>query len=262
VPHDPPVVVITGAGSGIGRELALVAGRQDTRLVLVGRRQSTLDATAALLPGHPIDIFQLDVTDSLGRERLAAFLDAKYGRVDVLMNNAGRILVGPVGDLETADVSAMLETNLAGPILLTTNLLPLLRQSDRGHIVNIGSMLGDIAMPMFAAYGASKFGLRGWSDGLRRELRHEGIKVTYAAPRATRTSAASAFEHLIEPFGMRLDTPEMVARRVWRDVRKGHATSYPFGIERLACGLQAVIPGMLDRVLSGQFRKIRSETRS
>jgi NADP-dependent 3-hydroxy acid dehydrogenase YdfG len=73
--------------------LALVAGRQDTRFVLVGRGQSTLDATAALLPGHPIDIFQLDVTDSLGRERLAAFLDAKYGRVDVLMNNAGRILV-------------------------------------------------------------------------------------------------------------------------------------------------------------------------
>lgn len=255
VPHDQPVIVITGAGSGIGRELALMAGQRGARLVLIGRRHSALEVTAAQLSGHQVDTFQLDVTDPSGCARLAEFLEPKYGRVDVLVNNAGRILVGPVGDIEPTDVSAMIKTNVLGPILLTTRLLPLLRRSDQGHIVNVGSMLGDIAMPMFAAYAASKFGLRGWSDGLRRELRHEGIKVTYAAPRATQTSAASAFEHLIEPFGMKVDAPEAVALRIWRDVQKGRATSYPFGVERFARSLQAFVPGVIDRVLSGQFKK-------
>ena len=250
--------LVLGASRGIGRGIADTLAAEGARVIVASRDGDACDAAAAAMrEAHGAEVLgtSCDMSDIDAVDRVASFAEDAFGGIDVLVNNAGRILVGPVGDIEPTDVSAMLETNVLGPILLTTRLLPLLRRSDQGHIVNVGSMLGDIAMPMFAAYAASKFGLRGWSDGLRRELRHEGIKVTYAAPRATQTSAASAFEHLIEPFGMKVDVPEAVALRIWRDVQKGRATSYPFGVERFARSLQAFVPGVIDRVLSGQFKK-------
>ncbi len=259
MPREDLIVVVTGAGSGIGRALAQEAARAGAFVLLAGRQEAPLMETLAALPDGAGAVVPLDVSDAEACRAAARRIGAQYGRVDILINNAGRIVVGDVEHALPEDVREMFETNLLGPVLVTTAFLSLLRTSSSPRIVNVGSMLGDIAMPMFAAYSASKFGLRGWSDGLRRELREEGIRVVHAAPRATRTGAASAFEDLIEPFKMQVDTPEKTAARIWRDVAKGRRASYPAGVERVARAIQSVAPWIVDHVLVSQARNVRSK---
>lgn len=138
----------------------------------------------------------------------------------MLINNAGTMTVGHMADRRDADVERMITTNLAAPILLTRDLLPALRLA-RGRVVNIGLVFGDIAYPFFAAYSATKFGLRGFSDALRRELAGQGVGVTYIAPRATRTPAEGAFAALVRPMQMALDAPDVVARQAWNAIDRG-----------------------------------------
>jgi len=145
-------------------------------------------------------------------------------------------------------------TNLFAPAALTRDCLPLLRRS-RGRVVNIGSMFGDIGYPLFSLYSATKFGLRGLSDALRRELAPDGIGVTYVAPRATRTESVPEFSRLIEPFGMKLDAPELVARQTWDAVVRGARSVYPRGMERLFVLLQRLAPGVIDAGLARQLSR-------
>ena len=255
---DTRIVLITGAGSGIGRALALRAAADGAFLVLVGRRADKLDETARLAgTGAGTAVFPMDVTSEDDCRRLTLEIEHRFGRLDVLVNNAGVVAVGPVEALTADGVDRLLRTNLGGPINLTRHLLPLLNEGRRGQIVNVGSMLGDIGLPLFAAYSATKFGLRGWSDALRRELRPQGIRVSYAAPRATRTDAATAFDHLIEPFAMKVDAPAAVAGRIWRLVRRGRGNLYPVGMESVARVLQAVAPRLVDLGIASQLRRVR-----
>jgi len=128
----------------------------------------------------------------------------------------------------------------------------MLRRSKHPRIVNVGSMFGDIAFPLFAVYSATKFGLRGLSDALRRELKAEKIGVTYAAPRAVRTPASNEFSALIEPFSMKLDAPEKVAHRIWRGALRGKRTIYPWP-ERLFIYAQQFLPRAVDGGLEKQL---------
>ena len=109
----------------------------------------------------------------------------------------------------------------------------LLRFAAPSRIVNIGSIFGDIAYPLFAPYSASKFALRGLSMAMRRELKPYGIGVTYAAPRATKTDPTKDFEELVKPLKMHMDDPAVVAAQIWRAVSKDLDTAYAKGAERL-----------------------------
>ncbi|MBX9634937.1 MAG: SDR family NAD(P)-dependent oxidoreductase, partial [Magnetospirillum sp.] len=123
------------------------------------------------------------------------------------------------------------------------------------RVVNVGSMFGDIAFPFFAAYSASKFGLRGWSEGLRRELADQGIGVTYCAPRGTRTPAADGFAQYVRAFTMRLDPPETVARRIVDGIAADARDVYPKGPERFFLLIQRLFPSRVDAALRDQTRK-------
>jgi short-subunit dehydrogenase len=195
--------VITGAGSGIGRALAIDASRRGMTVALVGRRPETLQETRSQL-GHCADcvIIAADVTLPEGRRLIRDELAGAWGRLNVLVNNAGVVAAGPLSSLRDTDLDRLLATNLSAPIALTRDLLPLLRASSPARIVNIGSLVGDIGLPLFAAYSASKFGLHGLSNALRRELKGLGIGVTYAAPRGAQTDAAKAVAHFTESLGM------------------------------------------------------------
>ncbi|MEC9311299.1 MAG: SDR family NAD(P)-dependent oxidoreductase, partial [Pseudomonadota bacterium] len=133
------------------------------------------------------------------------------------------------------------------------DLLPALR-AGQGRVANIGSVFGDIAYPYFAAYSATKFGLRGFSDALRRELSGSGVGVTYIAPRAARTAAESEFGALIEPLDMTLDSAERVAAEAWEAIRKGKRESFPRGKERFFVKVQRLFPQLVDRSVGAQAR--------
>jgi short-subunit dehydrogenase len=258
--RDARVVVITGAGSGIGAALANEAARSGAQLVLVGRRAEPLADVADALGAQRTPILvQADVTTVEGRRLLREACMQAGGRIDILFNNAGVVRTGSVSGMDDNAVRAMIETNLMAPLLLARDLLPMLRRAKSPRIVNIGSMFGDIAFPLFAVYSATKFGLRGLSDALRRELKPEGIGITYAAPRAVRTPASDEFAELVEPFSMKLDAPEKVARRIWRGALKGKRTIYPWP-ERLFIYVQQFLPGAVDNGLGKQLAAVRSSS--
>lgn len=243
-------VLITGAGSGIGRALAKEAASKGFALILAGRTQTALEQTKSECNSTKVRCVVADVTTADGR---AAIVNAVGGTLDILINNAGVLSVGHISDMSDTDLERMTTTNLVAPMALTRDLLPALRLS-QGRIVNIGSVFGDIAYPFFAAYSATKFGLRGFSDALRRELSGAGVGVTYIAPRATRTAAESAFGALVGPMHMTLDSAETVASQAWTAILKGKRESFPKGAERFFVKVQRVFPSLVDKSVGAQAR--------
>jgi len=243
-------VLITGAGSGIGRALAIKAAQLGFDLILVGRTKASLQHTHGLISGVAVKLVIADVTSPEGR---GAIIKATGDKLDILINNAGCLTVGRFVDLKDHDASAMIATNLLAPMLLTRDLLPALTASG-GRIVNVGSVFGDIAYPFFACYSASKFGLRGFSDAIRRELSGSGVGVTYIAPRATKTAAESEFAALIEPLNMTLDSAEAVADQAWTAILAGKRESFPRGKERFFVKMQRLFPALVDISVGAQAR--------
>ncbi len=243
-------VLITGAGSGIGRALAVEAARLGFDMILVGRTQSSLADTQSLLAGVTVKLVVADVTSPEGR---CVITDAADGGLDILINNAGALTVGRFTDMKDQDLSRMVDTNLSAPILLTRDLLPTLTENG-GRIVNIGSVFGDIVYPFFTGYSATKFGLRGFSDAIRRELSGTGVGVTYIAPRATKTGAESEFSALIEPLDMTLDSAETVAHQAWAAILAGKRESFPKGKERFFVKVQRLFPSLVDKSVGAQAR--------
>tara|TARA_R110002167_G_scaffold129180_1_gene311943 strand:+ start:532 stop:1359 length:828 start_codon:yes stop_codon:yes gene_type:complete len=251
-------VLITGAGSGIGRALAIGCAAKGAHLILAGRRQTALDETIALLPaGHPAIAVPADIASAGGRAALHRAAAAQ-GALDVLINNAGVVQSGALEMQSDVALEHLFAVNVLAPIALVRDLLPLLRAAEQPRVVSVGSVFGDIGHPLFAAYGASKFALRGFSDAMRRELAGEGIGVTYAAPRATHTPAAEGFADLVEPFAMTMDNPEVVAAEIIRAIERGAPMAYPRGLERLFVWIQRLFPGLIDQALSRKYQAWRS----
>jgi NAD(P)-dependent dehydrogenase (short-subunit alcohol dehydrogenase family) len=246
--------LITGAGSGIGRALAIEASRLGMAVALCGRRSEALYETLAeMTPSGRHLRLRGDITNAAVRRGMRDFLWRQWGGLDVLVNNAGVVPVGPLACATDAELEQVMATNVVAPMALTRELLPLLRRTVPSRVVNVGSMFGDIPYPLFAAYSASKFALRGLSGALRRELRPYGVGVTYAAPRATRTTAAQGFDSLVEPMQMRLDEPARVAAHIWRSVMKDQDSAYANGPERLFVLMQRLLPRVIDRAVAAQM---------
>ncbi len=258
MPRNRRRVLITGAGSGIGRELAIRAAAAGHHIALCGRRSSPLHDTLSLLPGDGHMVLPADITIPIHRQALAERIAQSWGGLDVLVNNAGVVPGGPFERMGDSDMEAAVATNLLAPMALTRELLPLLRRGHSPRVVNVGSMLGEIPYPLFAAYSATKAGLSAFSTALRRELAVEGIGVTHAAPRATRTRAAAPFEALAQPFGMRFDPPERVAERIWSAVERGRDVVWPGLQERFFVLLQRLFPGLVDRATVAQLKKAKN----
>jgi short-subunit dehydrogenase len=248
--------VITGAGSGIGQALAIEGAKRGMRLCLTGRRREALQQTQSKLAGAGHFVIAGDITQPEDRASLMAAIDHRWAGLDILLNNAGVVPVGPLEETTDRQLQDVLDTNLLAPMALVRQALPLLKRQKSARIVNIGSVLGDIPYPLFAAYSATKSGLRGFSIALRRELAPAGIGVTYAAPRGTRTAAALPLQALIKPFNMKLDAPANVAKFVWNAVARDANSVYPAGLERLFVLMQRLFPHLVDRSIAKQFAKV------
>ncbi len=248
------LALITGAGSGIGRALAIEASRLGMTVALCGRRADALHTTLTeMAPSGRHLRLRGDITDPAVRRGLRDYLWRHWGGLDVLVNNAGIVAVGPLSHTADVELERIFATNVIAPAALSREMLPLLRRSAPSRIVNIGSIFGDIAYPLVASYSASKFALRGLSIALRREFKTFGVGVTYAAPRATRTEAAHAFDPLVEPMQMHMDEAEKVAAQIWRAVAGEADSAYAVGPERLFVLFQRLLPKLVDRAIAAQL---------
>lgn len=180
------VWLITGAGSGFGRAIAEAAIAAGDVAVATARRVASLDDLAAAHSGQ-VDVLPLDVTDHAAIESTVRDVIARHGKIDVLVNNAGRTHVGAVEETTDTELRDLFELHFFGPAALTRAVLPHMRARRSGMIVQISSMGGQMSFAGFSAYSATKFALEGMSEALADEVRPLGIKVLIVEPGAFRT---------------------------------------------------------------------------
>ena len=185
------VVVITGGSRGLGLLLARELADEGARLALLARDEETLERARRELDERGAKVLALpcDIGDRGAVEAAVERVVAHYGRLDVLINNAGIIASGPVEHMALADFETAMATHFWGHLYLILAALPHLRRRHGARIVNIASIGGQIAVPHLVPYSASKFALVGLSDGLRAELAKDGIRVTTVNPGLMRTGS-------------------------------------------------------------------------
>ncbi len=246
-------ILLVGASGGIGAATARVLSERGGKMALGGRRPEALSELAQTLDGPAFPVVG-DITTDDGRGALVEDALNGLGGLDLLVNAAGVLDFIPFDHHDPGAVERIFRANTIGPMLLTQALLPSLRESG-GRIVNVGSVFGSIAFPYFAAYSASKFALRGFSEALRRELADSDVGVTYVAPRATRTAINSdALMRMGEATGMNMDNPQVVAHALARAVEKDRDEAYFGWPESLFVRINAILPRLVDRALRVQSR--------
>jgi short-subunit dehydrogenase len=238
--------VVTGAASGIGEQVAHALARRGTTLVLLDRDAERLRAVASEIRFLNRDIevgtIIVDLGDATALELVAEGVRAAHPRVDLLVNNAGVALAGLFDQMSLEEFEWLVDINLRAPIRLTHHLLPVLLAAPNAHVVNVSSIFGLIAPPGQTAYCTSKFGLRGFSEALRSELRPRGIGVTTVHPGGIRTAIArNARAAARSSFDRMLRIPsERAAELIVRAVERRRA--------RLLIGASARIPDLAARI--------------
>jgi short-subunit dehydrogenase len=248
-------VLITGASSGIGRELALALCRRRAKVLLSARRAELMDAVATECTslGGTAERLAGDVTDAAYRDELLKLAVTKLGGLDVLVNNAGVSAHGRFEDGDEATTRRIMEVNYFAAVELTRQAIPLLRSGNKPAIVNIGSILGHRAAPLNSEYSASKFALRGWSEALRAELAGDGIDVLLVSPGTTDTEF---FDHLLVkrdelPWGRVKGIPAaVVAEQILRALGRGRREIFPNWRGRALVIANRLFPGLVDRAMA------------
>jgi NAD(P)-dependent dehydrogenase (short-subunit alcohol dehydrogenase family) len=184
-----PVWFITGCSTGFGHELAKLLIDRGYRAVITARDKSRL-ADLAVRGGDKVLALDLDVTDGAAITAAVAAAEAKFGGIDVLVNNAGYGYQTAVEEGVEAEIRALFEANVFGLFAMTRAVLPVMRRQRRGHIINITSVAGYVGYPASGYYAASKHAVEGFSDALLAEVQPLGIKVTGVAPGPFRTDWA------------------------------------------------------------------------
>jgi NAD(P)-dependent dehydrogenase (short-subunit alcohol dehydrogenase family) len=179
------VWMITGAGRGMGVDIAKAALAAGHQVVATGRNTGAVES--ALGASDDLLIVQLDLTKPGDAEEATAAAIDRFGRIDVLVNNAANFYAGYFEETSDAQVRAQLETNLFGPMNVTRAVLPIMRKQRSGHIITISSQAGIVGGEFIAAYATSKFAVEGWMESLRYDLEPYGVRTTIVEPGFFRT---------------------------------------------------------------------------
>jgi NADP-dependent 3-hydroxy acid dehydrogenase YdfG len=185
------VVAITGASSGIGEAAARLLAAAGAKVVLGARRSDRLEAIAADIRGKKGEV-EIQAIDVSKREDLTRFVKAaqdRFGRLDVLVNNAGVMPLSPLDDLRVEEWERMIDVNIKGVLYGIAAALPLFRKQESGHFINISSVAGHRVAPTGAVYSGTKFAVRAISEGLRQEA-GDKIRVTIISPGAVESELA------------------------------------------------------------------------
>jgi NAD(P)-dependent dehydrogenase (short-subunit alcohol dehydrogenase family) len=272
------VVVITGGSRGLGLALAREISAEGGRMAICGRDADSLERARASLArlGTEVLAVPCDVTDRASVQTLLQEVHRKFGPVDVLINNAGVIEVGPAETMSVADYEEAMATNFWGMLYPTLAVLPEMRERKAGRIVNITSIGGKLGIPHLLPYSASKFAAVGFSQGLRAEVAEDGIKVVTVCPGLMRTgsprNAIFRGQHRSEYAWFSISdalpglsiSAENAARRIVAACRRGDAeVLFPFTTRiaavanAVAPGLTANVLGLVDRLLPGAGERPR-----
>jgi hypothetical protein len=251
---------ITGAGSGIGRALALQLNREGCALYLSDINPETLAETRQLLERGdlPCDLQALDVADRAAVHAWANRIDGERGSIDIVINNAGVGLGDLVEDTDYEHLDWLIGINLWGVIHGCVAFLPLLRKSPQGHLVNLSSAFGIIALPTQSAYNAAKFGVRGYTESLRQEMAGSNVHVCCVHPGGIKTNIArdsrggntnvSPTQRDAQFQKLAMTSPESAAAQIIKAMEKSK--------RRLMLGIDAKLISLVARLFPVSYPKI------
>jgi short-subunit dehydrogenase len=252
-------IVLTGATGGIGSALTVMLASAGARLILVGRDLQKLELLQASIDkGSSAHVIVLaDIADAAQRNALIA--RCLQEEVDGLINNAGVCQFALLGDTSDSMIGSMLDLNLQVPILLTKALLPALIQRPESLVVNVGSAFGSIGHPAYSVYCGTKFGLRGFSEALRREMADTSMNVLHIEPRSTITAInSSQVVAMNKELGNTMDQPEFVAAKILRRIEKNKWGSSVIGWpEKFYAKVNACLPSVADQAIKNALSAIK-----
>ncbi len=219
------VIIITGASSGIGEAIARRLAQEGARLTLAARREDQLNRVAQLirkesqLPEDHLMVAPIDICSAADIKTMVKETQDRWGRIDVLINNAGVCYDRWLVNMKSSDIHQEVETNLTGVIETAQAVLQVMLRQKTGHIINISSIAGLIGLPGNSIYSATKYGVYGFSEALRREVKRYGIRVTAFCPGYAATPLIPALKAIAEglPNTARLPgvmKPEYIAGKI------------------------------------------------
>lgn len=259
--------VITGAASGIGRELARALAGRGMNLVLLDRDSAGLADTSSIVstqcPRSTVSLFTVDLSDRAATRELGDKLAVEFTELSLLVNNAGVAMTGAFEQISEEEFDWLIDINLGAPILLTRALLPRLLSNPGSHIVNVSSVFGLVAPAQNIPYVTSKFGIRGFTEGLRAELAGTEVGVTCVHPGGIKTNIARQAR-----IGSLMTTEEAAAARraslefesiltisvetAASTIMDGVARRRP----RVLIGASAKIPDLVARIFPSNYHKV------
>ena len=250
-------ILLTGAAGGIGSEIAIALSAAGATLVLVGLEQNNLDQLNQNIGGQHHTL-TADIATSEGRDKILQYCQKLTDGIDILINNAGIGQFSLFQDMDSEHISAIININLTGTILLTQTLLPTLLERPKAQVVNIGSTLGSIGFPGSSVYCASKFGIRGFTEALNRELSDTSVQVSYFAPRATKTTINDdKVVAMNKELGTKMDSPEQVAHAFVAFLESSEKTGHIGWPEKLFVKINSVLPNIVDKSIIKQLPIIK-----
>ncbi|MEM9001770.1 MAG: SDR family oxidoreductase [Bacteroidota bacterium] len=267
---DKKVVLVTGGSSGIGKSIGTYLTKKGYKVFGTTRNPEKYDGFDAF------QLLALDVRLPESVEKAVATVIAKAGRIDILINNAGVGITGPVEETPHAEILNVFDTNVHGPVHMIKAVLPQMRKQGGGLIINITSIAGFMGLPFRAYYSASKGALALITEALRMEARNFGISITNLAPGDFATNIASGRYHapikqgspyessykksldLMDAHVDSGENPVLVAHKVYRIIQKTHpAVHYPVGVfmQRLSLVLKRILPDKVyERLLLNHYK--------
>ena len=254
------VVAITGASAGIGRATALRLARDGAAVAICARRPEPLDEAADEIrrAGGEVLALTADVTRETDMTTFVARTVERFGRLDVMMCNAGFGIYGAIDQIEPVRMRQLLEVNYMGTYQAARAALPVFREQRSGQLIVVSSIVGKRGIPFMAAYAATKFAQVGLAESLRAELRGTGIHVTLVYPISTRTEFFDVMTRS-SGFATRAAGPQQdasaVADAIARAIARPVAEVFPFRTSRLLGVINAVAPRFTDRLVQRWGRK-------
>ena len=249
-------IILTGAAGGIGSILAQRLTERKANCVLIDADAGKLDELCQKLPGT-VSI-SADLSSASHCNEAAQQAINALGGIDILINLAGLMSFCTYEDEDISRVERLIQVNLVAPMVLSRSVLPIMLEQDAGQIVNIGSMFGSIGFAYFTAYSTSKFGLRGFSQALRRELADTKVSITYISPRAVKTPInTGAIMKMNAATKSTMDDPDVVANKILHAIETGRKEAYLGFPESLFARLNGVWPSLIDTATRAQNRVAR-----